>query len=141
MGCYSSTHLTRISTPRFLGKKRGKSHNGLQRSSQAHDNLLSWRGWSTLSWNFNFFLRDSYSTELRERGNNCRKRDLLKDGVPQSQLMERMFHNHILSWQTWNTWKCEKEWESFKFGMPSREYIWVVLAKHQKGSTGCAIWL
>jgi hypothetical protein len=30
MGCYSSTHLTRISTPRFLGKKRGK---GLQRSS------------------------------------------------------------------------------------------------------------
>jgi hypothetical protein len=24
MGCYSSTHLTRISTPRFLGKKRGK---------------------------------------------------------------------------------------------------------------------
>jgi hypothetical protein len=24
MGCYSSTHLTRISTPRFLGKKRRK---------------------------------------------------------------------------------------------------------------------
>jgi hypothetical protein len=24
MGCYSSTHLARISTPRFLGKKRGK---------------------------------------------------------------------------------------------------------------------
>jgi hypothetical protein len=27
--------------PRFLGKKRGKGHNGLRRSSKAHDDLLS----------------------------------------------------------------------------------------------------
>jgi hypothetical protein len=85
MGCYSSTHLTRISTPRFLGKKRGK---GLHRSSTI------------------VFLEDvdprhhetSFSSfVLKERGTNHGKMDLLKDGVPQSQLMERMFHKHILS--------------------------------------------
>jgi hypothetical protein len=31
--------------------------------------------------------------------------------------METRFHKHILSWQTWNTWRYQKEWESFKFGM------------------------
>jgi hypothetical protein len=58
--------------------------------------------------------------------------DLLKDGVPQSQLMKRMFHKHILSWQTWNTWRCQREWKSFRFSTHSREYIWIVLANHIK---------
>jgi hypothetical protein len=108
MGCYSSTHLTRISTPRFLGKKRGK---GLQRSST-------------------MFTSSPWSSFLNIRGNNSRKMDILEDRVFHGQLMETGFHKHILSWQTWNTWKCEKEWESFKFDMPSCEYIWVVLANH-----------
>jgi hypothetical protein len=133
MGCYSSTHLTRISTPRFLGKKRGKGCNGLQWSSKAHDNLLFWRGWPMLSWNFNFFLRDSYSTELRERGNNCRKMDLWEDRVLHGQLMETGFHKHILSWQTWNTWKCEKEWEKFQIWYAKS---WVHLSYTRKPSKG-----
>jgi hypothetical protein len=33
VGCYSSTHFTRISTPRFLGKKRRK---GLQVFDDLH---------------------------------------------------------------------------------------------------------
>jgi hypothetical protein len=133
MGCYSSTHLTRISTPRFLGKKRGKGHNGLQRSSQAHHDLLSWRGWSTSSWNFNLFLRDSCSTELKERGNNCRKMNLWEDRVSHGQLMETGFHKHILSWQTWNTWKCEKEWEKFQIWYAKP---WVPLRCTHKPSKG-----
>jgi hypothetical protein len=33
---------------------------------------------------------------------------------------------------TWTTWKFEKEWEGFKFGTQSREYLWVVLANRIK---------
>jgi hypothetical protein len=52
MGCYSSTHLTRISTPRFLGKKRGKGHNDLHRPTFS---LFSWRGWYVVSRWVEFF--------------------------------------------------------------------------------------
>jgi hypothetical protein len=107
-GCYSSTHLRRISTPRFLGKKRGK---GLQRSST-------------------IFRSSRWSSFLKERGNNSGKMDLFKDRVFHGQLMETGFHKHILSWQTWNTWRCQKEWKSFRFSTQSHEYIWVVLANH-----------
>jgi hypothetical protein len=96
MGYYSSTLLTRISTPRFLGKKRGKGYTSPRQSSQTRVDLLSWRGLSTSSWNFNFFLRDSCSTELKERGNNYRKMDLWEDWVSHGQLMEWVFVN--ISW-------------------------------------------
>jgi hypothetical protein len=132
MGCYSSTHLTRISTPRFLGKKRGKSHNGLQRSSRAHQDFLSWRGLSTLSWNFNFFLRDSCSTELKERGNNCRKMDLHKYWVSHGQLMEWVFVN--ISWA--NNMKHLKVWEGMgKFQIWFAK-SWVHLSYTRKPSKG-----
>jgi hypothetical protein len=49
MGCYSSTHLTRISTLRFLGKKEGRGYTSLRWSSQAYNDLLSWRDWSVMS--------------------------------------------------------------------------------------------
>jgi hypothetical protein len=74
MGCYSSTHLTRISTPRFLGKKRGK---GLQRSSM-------------------IFTNSPWSSFLKERGNNSGKMDLHKYWVSHGQLIEWVFVN--ISW-------------------------------------------
>jgi hypothetical protein len=36
-------------------------------------------------------------TVLKKRGDNFRKIDVLRYGVSQSQLMERMCHKHILS--------------------------------------------
>jgi hypothetical protein len=127
MGCYSSNHLTRISTPRFLGKKWGKGHNVLQRSSQAHHDLLSWIDWSTTSWNFSSFL---HAKGKREQ--------LWKDGSSQIWRISWSTHGmsvrkHFLSWQAWNTWKYAKGWESFKFGTRSCEYIWIVLTNHIKG--------
>jgi hypothetical protein len=92
MGSYSSTHLTRISTPRFLDKKRGKGYTSLQRSSQAHDDLFFFEEVDPHHHEASFS-----SFVLKERGTNPGKMDLLKDGVPQSQLMKRMFHKHILS--------------------------------------------
>jgi hypothetical protein len=74
MGCYSSTHLTRISTPRFLGKKRGK---GLQQSST-------------------IFKSSRWSSFLKKRGNNSRKMDFWEDRVSHGQLMEWVFVN--ISW-------------------------------------------
>jgi hypothetical protein len=82
IGCYSSTHLTRISTPRFLGKKRRK---GLQ----VFDDLRK--------LGMIFFLEEvdppHHETSvpsfvLKERGNNSGKMDLLKDGVSHGQLKE-----------------------------------------------------
>jgi hypothetical protein len=94
MGCYSSTQLTRISTPRFLGKKRGKGYNGLQRSSHTHADLLSWRGLSVTSpWSLSSFLCDCFSIALKERGSNCREVDLWEDQVSHGQLMEWMIIN------------------------------------------------
>jgi hypothetical protein len=93
MGCYSSTHLTRMSTPRFQGKKRGKGHNGLQGSSQAHHDLLSWIDWSMTLWSFSSFLCDCFLTALKERGRNCREVDLWEDRVSHGQLMEWVLVN------------------------------------------------
>jgi hypothetical protein len=93
MGCYSSTHLTRILTPRFLGKKREKGHNGLQRSSQTHHDLLSWIDWCMTPWSFSSFLSDCFSTAPKERGNNSGKMDLPKYWVSHGQLMEGVFVN------------------------------------------------
>jgi hypothetical protein len=125
-GCYSSTHLTRISTPRFLSKIRGK---GLHRSStivflevvdpRHHEgSFSSFVILSQLNW--------------RREGTSLER-----------WIFEKIEYLIVNSWKviletyselsTWNTWKCEKEWESFKFGSQSREYIWVVLTNHQKG--------
>jgi hypothetical protein len=84
MGCYSSTHLTRISTPRFLCKKRGKGYNGLWRSSKAHHDLFSWEGWSMISWNFISFLRAKGKRE-----------QLWKDGS--SQILSISWSTHGMS--------------------------------------------
>jgi hypothetical protein len=45
---------------------------------------------------------------------NSGKLELLKDWVFHGQLMEISFRKHILSWQTWNTWKYEKEMGTFQ---------------------------
>jgi hypothetical protein len=71
MGCYSSTHLTRISTPRFLGKKRGKGSTRVVSDLQKLAMI--------------FFLEEIDprrhedlvpSFMLKERGNNSRNMDL-----------------------------------------------------------------
>jgi hypothetical protein len=141
MGCYSSTHLTRISTPRFLGKKRGKGHNGLQWSSQTHDDILCWRGWSTSSWNFSSFLHGSCSTVLKERGNYFGKMDLHKYWVSHGQLMEWVFIS--ISWAN----KHETP-ESVRRNGKVSNLVHKVVSTFEwysqtikKGSTGCAIWL
>jgi hypothetical protein len=88
MGCYSSTHLTRISTPRFLGKKSGK---GLQRS-------------------LTIFTISPWSSFLKERGNNSGKMYLHKYWVSHGQLMEWMFVN--ISWA--DNMKHLKIWEGME---------------------------
>jgi hypothetical protein len=76
IGCYSSTHHTRISTPRFLGKKRGK---GLHRSSTiVFLEVVDPRHHETSVLSF----------VLMERVDNSGKMDLLEEGVSHGQLME-----------------------------------------------------
>jgi hypothetical protein len=130
MGCYRSTHLTRISTPRFLGKKRRK---GLQRSATI---FTSSRWYSFLkryiccimtSWILP--LGSSFQLYWWKEGKLWKDGSSRRSSIPWSTHVMNA-HKHVLSWQTWNTWSMK--WESFKFGMQSREYVWVVLANHQK---------
>jgi hypothetical protein len=66
---------------RFLGKKRGK---GLHRSSTIVFLEVVDPRYHEASFS---------SFVLKERGTNPEKMDLLKDGVPQSQLMKECFIN------------------------------------------------
>jgi hypothetical protein len=108
MGCYSSTHLTRISTPRFLGKKRGK---GLQLSST-------------------IFRSSRWSSFLKERGNNSGKMDFWEDQVSHGQLMEWVFVN--ISWTI--NMKHMKVWEGMEKFQIWFAKSWVHLSDTRKPS-------
>jgi hypothetical protein len=116
MGCYSSTHLTKISTPRFLGKKRrGK---GLQRSSKM---FLIPRRSSFLKRLIHIMERfTGFLQDLRSTAQRSVRRSL--DIWILSEIEYLMVNSWndcsltCLEMMTWNTWRYQKEWESFKFG-------------------------
>jgi hypothetical protein len=89
-------HLTRISTPRFLGKE-GKVTTIFKDVFDSTKIFFLGEVDMLHHDELNSFYMICIPTLLMKRGDNSGKIDLLEDRVSHGQLMETRFHKHILS--------------------------------------------